>query len=159
MVETLGRPQRAARLSPAQGHWQHPGQQHWPLVWVCVGPALAYTDVIFSNGSLEQWLGVLLAGALPPLAGFLMLADRDLSNGLGAGGDGAQVELLVGEKDDKKYTLNSVWWKFSRWLKSDMNKTKYFMLLIDENFKDERLKTMKVSIQTLNVIMQYCWGQ
>jgi len=25
-----------------------------------------------------------------------------------------------------------------------MNKTKYFMLLIDENFKDERLKTMKV---------------
>jgi len=29
-------------------------------------------------------------------------------------------------------------------LKSDMNKTKYFMLLIDENFKDERLKDKKV---------------
>jgi len=25
-----------------------------------------------------------------------------------------------------------------------MNKTKYFMLLIDENFKDERLKDKKV---------------
>ena len=79
-----------------------------PRSIVCVGPAAAstqaHTDVIFSNGAgvTLAW-PVLCAGAgpLPPLAGFLMLADRDLSNGLGAGGDGAQVELLVGEKDDK----------------------------------------------------------
>ena len=57
----------------------------------------SYTDVIFSNGAGVCW-PVLCARALPPLAGFLMLADRDLSNGLGAGGDGAQVELPHGKR-------------------------------------------------------------
>lgn len=118
MVETLGglrTLQRASAPLRATDNTREPAslasQQHWHASvpgLVCVAstlqPGPAHTDVIFSNGAgvTLAW-PVLCAGAgpLPPLAGFLMLADRDLSNGLGAGGDGAQVELLVGEKDDK----------------------------------------------------------